>query len=162
MVITGRKAASLAAVQALDERRIVPASAAGSQADIEQALTSALGGKLADIVVDLSGNASTPDSLQVGCKFRLHLYCLPSSDEARSGMQACLTHVKAKGAVVIAGSMTCLLPLDTRPVRRRELEIRGCFMYPRQAAATLLDQQPAASQAVVAATGINLNSRISS
>ena len=77
-------------MKALNPQRVVVASAAGNQADIQQELTAALKNRLADAVLDLAG-ATTPESLL-----------------------ACLNNIKVGGILVIAGSLDAPLPLDTR------------------------------------------------
>ena len=90
IIATGRNADSLKAVHALDKQRVVPVSVAGSQKEANEALCAALNNKQADVVLDCQGNAKTPDSLL-----------------------ACLSNLKARGIMVLLGSLDVPLPLNT-------------------------------------------------
>ena len=90
VIATGRNPKSLAAVHALDKRRVIPVQVEGSEKECSTALQTALGGKAADAVVDCSGDAKSPDSLL-----------------------ACLGALRPRGILTIVGSLDVPLPLNT-------------------------------------------------
>ena len=132
VVVTGRKADALQAVCALDSRRIRAASVAGTQAEAEQAVSEALGGKLADVAVDLAGMASTPDSMQArawhdtGLSRRWAACVMFRSQEPATLLRACCLCICLSCTSVHMEPLQPGTMLDARHLAQHELHSCTC------------------------------------
>ncbi len=116
VIAVGRDEAMLQALVALAPKRIVSASLQkGDIANSTKTIRYAAGGQPADLYFDMLGRAQEPDSIL-----------------------ACMQALRHRGTAIFMGGVRIPVPLDYSLLMRNELTLRGNFMYPRHAIASLV------------------------
>ncbi|MDP9034427.1 MAG: zinc-binding alcohol dehydrogenase family protein [Myxococcota bacterium] len=113
VVAVGRERAVLTELERLG-RRVVSVALSGQRERDAEAVREAAGGSGADLVLDLLGSATTPDPTM-----------------------ACIAALRLRGTAVLMGSVRADLCFPYLDLMLREIAVRGCFMYGREAPAEL-------------------------
>lgn len=113
VVAVGRDAQTLEKLSAFNPQRVVSLRLSGDVAE-DAARINAVSGGGAHVALDLVGRA-----------------------ESANATLACLRALRPRGVMVLMGSMKVPLALTYSEIMLRDIDIRGAFMFPREALASL-------------------------